>query len=255
MLIQTDRPAGFRLEGERLVSCAPFDALGLDAAGRHVISIVGGGGKTTLLYYLAGCYAARGMKTAVTTTTRMGCPDAYCGGIEECRACWDGGGYAVVGQRLQNGKFRAPEKAVLDAVLQEADILLIEADGAHRRPLKFPAENEPVILPETDIVIAVAGLDAYGSAGGDVCHRMPEAHALLGCGEAHIITAQDIAAVFLSPLGGMKGAAGRTYIAALNKCDDDARRQAGEDILRLLAARGQTRAALLHFPPENRTGL
>lgn len=255
MTMQMDKPIGYLLDGGQLEAYAPFEALALPAGGRHVISIVGGGGKTTLLYYLAGCYAALGLKTAVTTTTRMGCPDTYCETIEDCRANFGAGEYAVVGQQLQNGKFRAPQNHVLAAVLEEADIVLIEADGAHRRPLKFPAENEPVILPETDIVIAVAGLDAPGAAAGDVCHRMPEAAALLGCDETHIVTAEDVAAVLLSPRAGRKGTAGRTYIAALNKCDDGARRDVGESILRLLENHGQTHAALLHFPPENRTGL
>lgn len=255
MSMDMDKAFGFRLDAGRLVSCAPFDALALPAGGRHVISIVGGGGKTTLLYYLAGRYAALGLKAAAMTTTRMGCPETYCDTMDACRAMWEKGEYAVAGTRLPNGKFRAPEDEMLAAVLGEADIVLIEADGAHRRPLKFPAENEPVILPQTDIVIAVAGLDAHGGAAGDVCHRMPEAAALLGCNETHIITAEDIAAVLLSPEAGRKDAAGRTYIAALNKCDDEARKDAGEEILRLLEKHGQMHAALLHFPPENRTGL
>lgn len=255
MLNHTHKPQGWLLEAGGLVPRAPFDALALPTQGRHVISLVGGGGKTTLLHYLAGCYAAQGMRTAVMTTTRMGCPPAYCETLAACRACWARGDYAACGRRLPNGKFRAPQEDVLAALLQEADIVLIEADGAHRRPLKFPAENEPVILKETDVVIAVAGLDALGRPAGEVCHRMPEAEKLLGCGEDHIITPEDMAAALLSPQGGRKGAEGRIYIAALNKCDDDALRCAGRRILSLLAAQGQTQAALMHFPPENRTGL
>lgn len=255
MLIHTEKPQGWRLEEDRLISSTPFEALALPASGRHVISLVGGGGKTTLLHYLAGCYAALGMRTAVMTTTRMGCPPAYCETMAACRARWAQGVYAACGQRLPNGKFRAPQEDVLADLLKEADVVLIEADGAHRRPLKFPAENEPVILKETDVVIAIAGLDAPGRPAGEVCHRMPEAENLLGCVEDHIITPEDMAAVLLSPQGGRKGAAGRTYIAALNKCDDDARRSTGRRILSLLAAQGQTQAALMHFPPENRTGL
>lgn len=251
----TDRPQGWRLLGGALYAMTPFEALALPEEGKHVISLVGGGGKTTLLHYLAGCFAARGLRTAVMTTTRMGCPPAYCETMEACRACWARGEYAAVGTRLENGKFRAPQEDVLKALLDEAGIVLIEADGAHRRPLKFPADNEPVILEETDIVIAVAGLDALGAPAGDVCHRMPEAEALLGCDARHIITPEDMAAVLLSQRGGRKGAEGRMYIAALNKCDDAARHAGGGAVLRLLAGGGQTHAAALYFPPEHRTGL
>ena len=79
--------------------------------------------------------------------------------------------------------------------------------------------------------------------------------AVLGIDEQHVITAEDMAAVLLSPQGGKKGAGDRLYITALNKCDDEARLAGGSEVLRLLALAGQTRAALLHFPPENRTGL
>jgi len=250
-----DMPQGWRLENGSLVSCAPFEALALPETGRHVISLVGGGGKTTLLHYLAGCYAERGMRTAVMTTTCMGCPQAHCETMEGCRALWARGGYAAVGQRLENGKFRAPAEDVLRAVLAEAEIVLIEADGAHRRPLKFPGENEPVILDETDIVIAVAGLDALGRRAGDVCHRMPEAAALLGCDAQHIISPSDMVAALVSARGGRKGVCGRMYVAALNKCDDENRLALGEEVLRLLAEAGQARAAMMYFPIQNRTGL
>ena len=255
MMMNQDKPFGLRLENGALSAHAPFDALQLDADGRHVISLVGGGGKTTLMHYIAGCYAKLGMRTAIMTTTRMGCPEGACETMEACRACWARGEYAAVGQRLENGKFRAPAESVLRALLEEAEIIVIEADGAHRRPLKFPGDNEPVILPETDIVIAVSGLDALGKMAGDVCHRMPEAQKLLSCDEQHIITPADMSAVLLSDCGGKKGVCGRMYIAALNKCDDENRLALGEEVLRLLAKAGQARAAMTHFPIQNRTGL
>ena len=37
----------------------------------HVISLVGGGGKTTLLYALARHYSAQGQRVLVSTTTHI----------------------------------------------------------------------------------------------------------------------------------------------------------------------------------------
>ena len=48
-----NKPQGFCLKADALVACSPLDALNIPD-GRHVISLVGGGGKTTLLHYLAG---------------------------------------------------------------------------------------------------------------------------------------------------------------------------------------------------------
>lgn len=44
----------------------------------HVISLVGGGGKTTLLYALARHYSAQGQRVLVSTTTHIQRPDANC---------------------------------------------------------------------------------------------------------------------------------------------------------------------------------
>lgn len=41
-----------------------------------------------------------------------------------------------------------------------ADVLLIEADGAKRLPLKVPGEREPVIPEFAEMVIGVVGVDA-----------------------------------------------------------------------------------------------
>lgn len=48
--------------------------------------------------------------------------------------------------------------------MQLADIVLIEADGSRRMPCKAPAAHEPVLLPQCDIVLAVAGVSALGES-------------------------------------------------------------------------------------------
>ena len=53
--------------GGKLVSGRAEDYFPFFDGKKHVISLVGGGGKSTLLEYLAACFAARGMKTAIMT--------------------------------------------------------------------------------------------------------------------------------------------------------------------------------------------
>ena len=52
-----------------------------------------------------------------------------------------------------------------------ASAVIIEADGAHRLPVKFPAAREPVICPETTHTIVVAGLSALGKKPEEIVHR------------------------------------------------------------------------------------
>jgi molybdenum cofactor cytidylyltransferase len=49
---------------------------------------------------------------------------------------------------------------LMDSV--NSDVLLIEADGARRLPLKAPYDHEPVIPPDTSLVVPVAGMDVLG---------------------------------------------------------------------------------------------
>ena len=58
----------------------------------HVISLVGGGGKTTLLYALARWYSAQGQRVLVSTTTHIRHPDANYAPDEAARdALWQAG--------------------------------------------------------------------------------------------------------------------------------------------------------------------
>lgn len=214
---------------------------------KHVISLVGGGGKSTLLEYLAECFAVRGMRTAIMTTTRMACPKHISASIEDCRARWARGEYAACGERTENGKFCAPGDELLCELLEETDALIIEADGAHMRACKAPAEHEPVILPETDIVIGVMGIEVLGGAVGEVCHRPEHVCALLGCGMEHLLTAADMAEIFVSEKGSRKNVGARDFYAVINKCDDEKRIEDGKKVIEELCRRGQTKNVLTRF--------
>ena len=217
---------------------------------RHVISLVGGGGKSTLLEYLAARFAARGERTVIMTTTRMACPERVCMTMEDCRACWARGEYAACGQRTENGKFRAPQDALLRELLKEADAVVVEADGAHMRACKAPAAHEPVILPESDIVIGVMGVEVLGGQVDEVCHRPEQVCALLGCTGNHDLTAADMAEILLCEKGTRKNVGMREFYIVLNKCDDAARIRNGEAVMRELEKRGHTSTVLTSFARE-----
>lgn len=59
------------------------------------------------------------------------------------------------------------------------DVLLVEADGSRRLPVKVPAAHEPVIFADADEIYVVEGLSALGRRGEEVCHRWEVALPLL----------------------------------------------------------------------------
>lgn len=215
----------------------------LNLSGR-VISLVGGGGKTTLLYRLASHFAAAGERTAVLTTTKIYRPDAFCTTAQACEAFWQKGQYAVCGEAVSSEKLGPPSPALLDWLLARADRVLIEADGARRMACKMPGDHEPVLLPQCDTVIGVMGLDVLGQPVEEVCFRPNLVCSHLGCPPDHRLTPADLASILLSPRGTRKDVGQRAYCIVLNKCDDETRKALGKTLLTLLEEQGHSRTFL-----------
>ena len=148
----------------------------------HVVSLVGGGGKTTLLYAMASHCAQKGWRVLVSTTTHILRPENWLWAKTdaEIQKLWARGSYAVVGSPAPKGKLTAPPEADLAHWMAQADAVFLEADGAKHFPCKAPAEQEPVLLPQSDIVLAVAGLSALGHPLKECCFRLEQACMLLG---------------------------------------------------------------------------
>ena len=100
--------------------------------------------------------------------------------------------------------------------------LLIEADGARRKPLKAPAIHEPVIPPWVERVVVVVGMFGLGKPlTEDVVHRSEIFGELAGLQKGEIISIESLSRVLLSEMGGMKAIPSRARgIVLLNQCDD-----------------------------------
>lgn len=194
-----------------------------------VISIVGAGGKTTLLYALAGFLEKKGRRALVTTTTHIAKPDDFvmARGKEDLLQKWGKKRavlYAADDPRAPDRKLCCPDIETLDNMIELADFTLIEADGAKRLAAKIPNRTEPVILPETTTVIGVLGLSAIGRPCRDVCFRVSGADRRFGIGNpAQPFTAEIAAAILASDEGTRKGTKNRPYYVVLNQCDDQIR--------------------------------
>lgn len=206
----------------------------------HVISIVGGGGKTTLMYTLANCYAGKGMRVLVTTTTHIRRPLKYpvAEDREELEQLLKRYPIVVAGADAPEKKLKMPECMDISDYMALADVILIEADGAKCLPCKIPSEKEPVIPKECDIVIGVMGMDTVGQPLGEICFRRERAAQLLKVDEQHFVTEEDMANILSSDWGTRKGVENREYYVVLNKCDDEQRMRRGEAVRAMLARSG-----------------
>lgn len=207
---------------------------------KHTICLVGGGGKTTVMYELAAAWAACGRKVLVLTSTHILCPadGSFAADVPAVKNLWQQGSYAVIGTpELATSKLTAPPQDLYEALKLQADVILCEADGSRHHPCKVPAEYEPVLLPDSDIVLAVAGMDALGRPLAQACQRSQLAAELLGCSLDSVIDAQMLAALLLSEQGSRKNVGTRTYFIVLNKCDLIKAAQQ-EEMRRLLVSAG-----------------
>lgn len=203
---------------------------------KHTICLVGGGGKTTVMYELAADWAACGRKVLALTSTHILQPadGSFAADAAAVHNLWQQRRYAVIGTpELATGKLTLPPQSVYEALQLQADVILCEADGSRHHPCKVPAEHEPVLWPDSDIVLAVAGMDALGRPLAQACQRPQLAAELLGCGAEKILDEQMLAALLLSEQGSRKNVGTRTYYIVLNKCDLLKAAQQ-EEMLRLL---------------------
>lgn len=138
------------------------------------ICAVGAGGKTSLLYELVKEYRQKGKRVLLTTTTKMYLPEkdgVLDGTAEEIKEKLERDGFAVAGSAFSEEKMGPLPKAVFDEVFPYADVILVEADGSKRMPLKMPRQDEPVLPEICDFLVTVAGLSALEQPWEQACHR------------------------------------------------------------------------------------
>ena len=143
------------------------DALGIP---RGITSVIGGGGKTTLLSVLARELACVGATVALTTSTHFlpfeGMP-ALSGPGE-----WDTAAspIACFASPTEEGKLTVPACGI-PALAEAADYVLVEADGSKRLPLKAHADWEPAVPAGSARCVLVLGGSGFGRPVREAVHR------------------------------------------------------------------------------------
>lgn len=221
------------------------ESLGLGCGG--VVTLVGAGGKTTLMFALARELSAAGHTVLTTTTTKIQLPTkSQSSFVFEVRHADD---LLVQIDRMDPPPTHltvlapAQDHPMKRTGLSPAHIdtlaasgrfrwILVEGDGAARKPLKAPAAHEPVIPASCDCVIVVAGLDGVGQPlDEDHVHRADLFANLSGLAPGEVVTPAALATVLAHPCGGLKGVAeGARVFVFLNKADTHPSRNIAETV-------------------------
>ena len=176
-----------------------------------IISLVGGGGKTTTMFYIGRYFAKEGKNVIVTTTTHIVNPENYMDidSAKELKNITFGEEPVVIGKDIGE-KLSSP-----------ADIVLVEADGAKRLPIKLPRDGEPVLPEKTDICIVCMGIDAVGEKISEKCFRYEIAKELFGWNKDHVLSTEDAARILTDKRAGFKGINNNKCVFVINKVDGE----------------------------------
>ena len=220
----------------------------LDIRPKDVISLVGAGGKTTLMFALARELSLHGKVVITTTTTKIFPPssldtpyllisqkenqiiDFILKKVGELN-------HITIASRVlaDSGKLQGIDSFLIAKLLSLSAVnyIIVEADGASQKPLKAPSPLfEPVIPQQTSLVMPVVGIDSLGCVlSEENVFRSEIASKLTGLSLGTPISAEAIATLILHPAGLTQGSPEQArIIPVINKTDLHATLSSAKDI-------------------------
>ncbi|MDF2505371.1 selenium cofactor biosynthesis protein YqeC [Clostridium sp.] len=193
-----------------------------------VVSIVGAGGKTTLMFSLAEELRLED-KVLVTTTTKIYVPERkqydY---IAESKGEFNHynklnkKGIYIYGKAVNDEKkLIGLDFELLNKQLPYFDYVLIESDGSKKKPIKGWKDNEPVISSKTSKTIGVLSIEnLLMEINEENVHNLEQFMNITGSSKYDIINMDHIMALIFSFKGLFKDAVGEK-ILFINKVDTD----------------------------------
>lgn len=204
------------------------EALRLPPAG-GVVSIVGGGGKSALLFALGRELPGRVLLTTTTriftaqlrrspialSTAELGWRDAVANVAKFSLLVGEIEGEQAKGIPVE----LVPELVAFTGV----DHIVIEADGSRMRPVKAPADHEPVVPPSTTHLVVVAGIDALRGPIAEVAHRPERVSAVTELRQDAKLSPEALGLLLAHPKGGLKSLPDDAHaVVLLNKVETPA---------------------------------
>lgn len=219
-----------------------------------VVSLVGGGGKTSLMFRLAEELSGAGETVLTTTTTKIMMPTR-----EQSPQVILATSPEAVLSGARALLLKAPHVSAASSRLLEVPgkiggflpqhidrlwasglfrWILVEADGAAQKPLKVPADHEPVLPLSSCFVIGVVGLKVLGKPLDKNWVFRHERYArMTGLSSGDPVTVASIAAVAIHENGIFKDTpASARRILFLNGADYPEGQVAGRAVANILLA-------------------
>lgn len=222
-----------------------FKALDISLEKTELISIVGGGGKTTSMFRLGRELLSHGKKVLLATTTAIFMPNKT---DYEKLFLWEdkkemidiieasSSGVTLLGNTVDKtkNKLKGVDGEVIDEIFKSNifDYIIVEADGANRKPIKAPASHEPVIPKSTTKVIGLIGTDSIGrKLYEENAHRAEVLANITNSKLGDIIDEKIIYNLIISKQGIFKGAPelAKKYVI-LNKAETDERKKVSKRV-------------------------
>jgi molybdenum cofactor cytidylyltransferase len=225
---------------DRTRAASLVEALGL-ARGPELVAIVGGGGKSSLLFALARSLPGR---VVMTTTTRifaaqMSRAAEFCTLADENWGerleAFDSNLLVVGGVEGERAVGVPPELPAEMLARPGVDWVVVEADGSRMLPVKAPAAHEPVIPDQTSLLVPVVGIDALSGPICEVAHRPERVSTITGLAPEETLTPEALAALLTSSQGGLKDAPQAARVAVLiNKVESPSQLEAARRVARCI---------------------
>lgn len=181
------------------------------------IAFVGSGGKTSLMEYMAGELLKQGRTVAITTTTKIFAKAPYVL-LGEGFDARENMPFVRAGKNIEKGKLTAIGFEEVEKLGSIYDVVLVEADGAKGKPLKFPASHEPVIPPFSEKVFLTCGLDGLFKRVDEAIFRWELFCGATGISGDALITPQVFLRLFADDVI-LKGVDKEKCTVILNKYD------------------------------------
>lgn len=207
-----------------------------DIKNKDVITIVGAGGKTSLMFS-ASTLLRKKYKVLVTTTTNIYVPsekfydkmimlseikdEDYKKLIEKSN-----NGVYVIGNKIVNkeasnkSKIKGLSVEVLDKITPYFDIVIIEGDGSKEKPLKGWKDLEPVVYNKTTKTIGVVDIKTIGlNINENNIHRLDEFLKIINDKESQKVKVKHLKNLILNKSGLFKFSKGKKFLF-INKAEN-----------------------------------